>query len=180
MNLNEPSTRQRLAEFVARAAGARSAAIVALERMSGGAVQENWALDVEVDGEPRCWVLRTDAQATVRESVTRAQEFAVLKAVHAGDVLAPEPLYLCEDPAVSGRTFFIMQRLPGVTAGHKITRDAALVPDPRRLAREVAANLARLHRIEPPHQVRQQRSDRCWSHGRPHSNANTISRSRRI
>ena len=151
MNLNEPSTRQRLAEFVARAAGARSVAIVALERMSGGAVQENWALDVEVDGEARGWVLRTDAQATVRESVTRAQEFAVLKAVHAADVLAPEPLYLCEDPAVSGRTFFIMQRLPGVTAGHKITRDTALVPDPRRLAREVAANLARLHRIEPPH-----------------------------
>ena len=41
-----------------------------------------------------------------------------------------------------------MERLPGVAAGHKVTRDPQLVPDPARLARELAANLARLHRIE--------------------------------
>jgi aminoglycoside phosphotransferase (APT) family kinase protein len=119
--------------------------------MSGGAVQENWALDVDLDGEIRRWVLRTDARAGVRESLTRAQEFAVLKVTHAADVLAPEPLYLCEDPGVTGGPFFIMQRLPGVTAGHKVTRDPGLVPEPARLAREVAANLARLHRLRPPH-----------------------------
>jgi aminoglycoside phosphotransferase (APT) family kinase protein len=151
VNLNEPDTRQRLGDFIARASGARSAAIVVLERMSGGAVQENWALDVELGGELRRWVLRTDAQATVRESLTRAQEFAVLGIAHAADVFAPEPLYLCEDPAVTGRLFFIMQRLPGVAAGHKVTRDPKLVPDPARLAVELAGNLARLHRIRPPH-----------------------------
>ena len=150
VNLNESSTRQRLAEFIARAAGARGARVVALERMSGGAVQENWALDVELDGAARRWVLRTDAQATVRESLTRAQEFAVLKVAHAAGVAAPEPLFLCEDPAVTGRAFFIMQRLPGIAAGHKVTRDPKIVPDPARLAREVAANLARLHRVAPP------------------------------
>jgi aminoglycoside phosphotransferase (APT) family kinase protein len=137
--------------FIARASGARSASIVALERMSGGAVQENWALDVALDGEPRRWVLRTDARATVPDSLTRAQEFAVLKVAHAADVRAPEPLYLCEDASVTGRLFFIMQRLPGVAAGHKVTRDAKLVPDPAGLARELAANLARLHRVKAPH-----------------------------
>src|SRR5262245_52975728 len=110
--------------------------------MSGGAVQENWALDVEVDGGIGRWVLRTDARATVRESLSRAQEYAVLEAVQAAQVLAPAPLYVCEDPAVTGQPFFIMQRLPGVTAGHKVTRDAGVVPEPARLAREVAANLA--------------------------------------
>jgi aminoglycoside phosphotransferase (APT) family kinase protein len=150
VNLDQSTARQRLSEFVARAASAPNATLVALARMSGGAVQENWALDVELDGELRRWVLRTDAQATVRESLTRAQEFAVLKAVHAANVFAPEPLYLCEDSAVTGRPFFIMQRLPGIAAGYKVTRDAQLVPDPARLARELAANLARLHRITPP------------------------------
>jgi aminoglycoside phosphotransferase (APT) family kinase protein len=87
----------------------------------------------------------------VRESLTRAQEFAVLKVAHAARVLAPEPLYLCEDAAVTGGAFFIMQRLPGIAAGHRVTRDAVLVPEPARLAREVAANLARLHRVQPPH-----------------------------
>lgn len=148
-NLNDPATRQRLAEFVARAAGARNASIIALEQMSGGAVQENWALDVDVDGELRRWVLRTDARAAVRESLTRAQEYAVLKIAHASNVFAPEPLHLCEDPSVTGRLFFIMQRLPGVAAGHRVTRDEKLVPDPGQLARELAANLARLHRIKP-------------------------------
>ena len=151
MNLNDPATRQRLADFIARAAGARNATVVSLERMSGGAVQENWALDVDLDGDAQRWVLRTDAQATVRESLTRAEEFAVLTVAHAADVLAPEPRFLCEDSAVTGQPFFVMQRLPGVTAGHKVTRDSQLVPDPARLAREVAANLARLHRIKPPH-----------------------------
>ena len=149
MNLNDPSTQQRLAEFIARAAGARQAAIIALEQMSGGAVQENWALDVELDGELRRWVLRTDARAAVRESLARAQEYAVLKIAHAANVFAPEPVYLCDDASVTGRLFFIMQRLPGVAAGHRITRDSTLVPDPPQLARELAANLARLHQIEP-------------------------------
>lgn len=149
MTLGETSTQQRLAEFIARAAGGHGAVIAALERMSGGAVQENWALDVKLDGELRRWVLRTDAKATVRESLTRAQEFAVLKIAHAANVLAPEPLFLCNDLAVTGRLFFIMERLPGVAAGHKVTRDSKLVPDGGSLARELAANLARLHQIKP-------------------------------
>ena len=151
MTLGETSTRQRLAEFIAHAAGGHDVAIVALERMSGGAVQENWALDVELDGKLRHWVLRTDATATVRESLTRAQEFAVLKIAHEAKVLAPEPLFLCNDLAVTGRLLFVMERLAGVAAGHRITRDAKLVPDGARLARELAANLARLHRITPAH-----------------------------
>lgn len=151
MTFSEKSTRQRLARFIACASGAREAAIDLLEPMSGGAVQENWALDVELDGRPRHWVLRTDAVATVRESLARAQEFAVLKIAHEANVLAPEPLFLCDDPAVIGRLFFIMERLPGVAGGHRLTRDPKLVPDARRLAGELAANLARLHRITPGH-----------------------------
>ncbi|MCC7485205.1 MAG: phosphotransferase family protein [Burkholderiales bacterium] len=151
MRLDDPETRRRLEDFIRGASGAATVAIAVLERMSGGAVQENWALDVRLDGEPRRWVLRTDAAATVRESLTRAQEFAVLRAVHDGGVLAPQPLYLCEDTAVTGRQFFIMTRLPGVAAGHRVTRETTLVPDPALLARQLAANLARLHRIRPPH-----------------------------
>jgi aminoglycoside phosphotransferase (APT) family kinase protein len=146
-SLTDPATRERLAAFIEGAAGAGTAEVAALERMSGGAVQENWALDVRLDGELRHWVLRTDAAAVVPASLTRAQEFAVLEAVHPAQVLAPAPLYLCEDRAVTGRQFFIMERLPGVAAAHRITRDPQLVADPARLAGELAANLARLHGV---------------------------------
>lgn len=151
MKLDEPAIRERLQAFIASASGCVEARIVGLERMSGGAVQENWALDVEIGGRLVNWVLRTDAPAAVRESASRAQEFAVLQAMQGADVLAPRALYLCDEPAITGRRFFIMERLPGVAAGHRVTRDRALVPDPGRLARELAANLARLHRIKPPH-----------------------------
>lgn len=99
MDLNDSATRQRLAEFIARAAHARSARSLALGRIADGAIQENWALDAELTGGPRSgtqsWVLRADARAAVRESLTRAQEFAVLQVAHAADLYAPRPLWLC-------------------------------------------------------------------------------------
>lgn len=147
--------RQRLADFICKAAGAERARISSLERMSGGAVQQNWALDVDVTGGAhsgvQAWVLRMDAPARVAESLSRAEEFRVLQAMHEARVLAPRPLWLCEDPSVAGSPFFIMERLPGVAAGHRVARDASLTPDRGRLARELAGNLARIHGIEPGH-----------------------------
>ena len=146
---------ERLESFVLEAAGAARARISPLQRMSGGAVQQNWAVDAELTGGPLAgnqrWVLRMDAPASVAESLTRNEEFRVLKAMQEADVLAPRPLWSCEDGRVMGRPFFIMQRLPGIAAGHKLARDASLVPDRSRLARELALNLARIHSVEPQH-----------------------------
>jgi aminoglycoside phosphotransferase (APT) family kinase protein len=148
MQLNE-ATQKRLSRYIRQATGANRAHVVRLERMSGGAVQQNWALDTELDGKLHAWVLRTDAAATVRESLTRAEEFAVLQAMQHAGVFAPKALYLCEDASLMGRPFFIMERLQGVAAGHRVTRDPSMVPDPDRLARQLAQNLARLHRVRP-------------------------------
>src|SRR5688572_28636126 len=147
--------RERLAVFIRNASGAHGVSITALERMSGGAVQENWALDAQVSGGPfagpQRWVLRMDAPASVAESLARSEEFRVLGAMQEARVPAPRPLWLCEDGAIMGSAFFIMERLPGVAAGHKVARDPGLVPDRGRLARELAATLARIHSVKPPH-----------------------------
>lgn len=152
---NDEAARQRLANFIRKACGADQVRITRLERMSGGAVQQNWALDAEIEGGPhggaRSWVLRMDAPARVAESLTRSEEFRVLAAMHEARVLAPQPLWLCEDASVAGAPFFVMERLPGVAAGHKVARDPHLVPDRARIARELAANLARIHSIQLPH-----------------------------
>jgi aminoglycoside phosphotransferase (APT) family kinase protein len=156
MNADE-STRARLARFIAHASSAERTTVALLERMSGGAVQQNWALDVRNVGGPhagaQCWVLRIDAPAALAESLARSQEFRVLQAMHAAKVLAPRPLWLCEDALVAGGAFFIMERLPGVAAGYKVARDAQLVPDRGRLARELAANLACIHSVKPGAQL---------------------------
>lgn len=150
---NDESARARLAQFIAHASGARSTGVSLLERMSGGAVQQNWALDVHnVGGRfpgAHRWVLRMDAPAAVDESLTRSQEFRVLQVMHEAGVLAPRPLWSCEDTSVAGAAFFVMERLPGVAAGHRVARDALLVPDRARLARELAINLARIHTVKP-------------------------------
>lgn len=152
MMTGDDATRHRLETFVRDAAGADRVTIGTLERMSGGAVQQNWAIDADVTRGASTireyWVLRIDAPAKVAESLTRAQEFRVLQSMHDARVLAPRPLWLCEDAAVAGRTFFIMERLCGVASGYKVARDPTLVPDRSRLARELAANLARIHSVK--------------------------------
>lgn len=128
--------------------------VTTFERLPGGAIQDNWTLDVEIDGGP--WqgthglVLRTDAPSGVAVSLTRAQEFEVLSVAYAGGVTAPKPLFLCRDLEVIGRVFFLMQRMRGLAAGHRLTREALLVPDADALAESLGANLARIHAIRPP------------------------------
>ncbi|MGE5169471.1 MAG: phosphotransferase family protein, partial [Rudaea sp.] len=98
----------------------------------------------------RAFVLRTDAPSRVASSLTRRQEYAVLQVAHAAGVKAPRPLFFCEDQAVIGREFFVMERLPGIAAAHRLTREPALVPDANALAYALGANLAHIHGIRPP------------------------------
>src|SRR5258708_2234114 len=100
--------------------------VTSFERLPGGAIQDNWTLDVEIEGGP--WqgahglVLRTDAPSGVAASLTRAQEFEVLRVAHAEGVIAPKPLFLCRDLDVIGRVFFLMQRVRGLAPGHRLPR----------------------------------------------------------
>ena len=144
--------RERVIRFLAQAAQASHVEVLRWERLSGGAIQENIALDVRVEGgafagEHR-WVVRTDASSAVSVSHSRPEEFALLAAAHAAGVKVPRPLWLCDDGA--GPAFFVMARVPGMTAGHRLVKDDALVPDRALLARELGENLARVHAIAPP------------------------------
>jgi aminoglycoside phosphotransferase (APT) family kinase protein len=143
-----------LAGWLARAMQADRVRIGRYERLSGGAIQGNFALDIDVAGGAyaghHALVLRSDAPSGVAASLSRAQEFAVLRAVHAAGVLAPQPLFHCGDRDVIGREFFVMRRIAGVAAGRRLAGDASLVPDGAALARELGANLARIHALVPP------------------------------
>lgn len=146
--------RESLARYLCHAAQASRLTIERIELLNGGAIQENWALSVAVDGGAHAgrhdWVLRTDAPSSVTASLGRAQEYAVLCRARAAGVKVPAPLWLCRDMAVAGRAFFVMERLKGTAAGHRLTRGSELVPDGAALAKELGANLARLHTITPP------------------------------
>lgn len=143
-----------LAAWLRRQMRADDVRITRYAPLHGGAIQDNSLLDVDVDGGPwhgsHALVLRTDAPTGIAASLTRRQEYAVLRVAHAAGVTAPRPLFLCDDAKVLGRDFFVMERLPGLAAGHRLTREAALVPDPDALASALGANLARIHALRPP------------------------------
>lgn len=124
--------------------------IEALSRMSGGAIQQNWALDVERGGAAERWVLRTDNPGTLAVSLPRGHEFALLRAAHAAGARAPEPLRLCEDASVIGAPFFLMRRAEGVAAAHALARRAREGGPDAALVEGFGAALARIHAIRPP------------------------------
>ncbi|MFO1067501.1 MAG: phosphotransferase family protein [Geminicoccaceae bacterium] len=143
-----------LAAWMAPALAAEAVAVERLERLGGGAIQENWALDAMVRGGPHAGtlrlVLRTSSPSGVAVSWGRAEEFAILRVAHGAGVLAPEPLALCTDEAVIGRTFYLMRRLPGEARGAKLVRDPAVLAQGEALVTEVGRQMARLHRVTPP------------------------------
>ena len=143
---------QAVAAFIAGAAQASRATVAIVGRLSGGAIQENWAIDVEIADGPEAGryeaVLRSDAVSGIAESWPRAKEYALIAAAHAAGVMVPRPLWLEPTGSVIGRPFYVMQQIKGTAQGRKLLR--SLEPEAGdALAHRLGAELAKLHRIQP-------------------------------
>jgi aminoglycoside phosphotransferase (APT) family kinase protein len=138
-----------LAQFLSRALGAERVAIKNFAKLGGGAIQENWALDVDVEGVAHNLVLRTNSPSGVAVSHSRADEFALLSAAQAAGVTVPAPVALCTDAAVIGKPFYVMRRVVGTAAGHILVRDDKWRGDRVALAERLGRELARIHTIKP-------------------------------
>jgi aminoglycoside phosphotransferase (APT) family kinase protein len=145
---------ERLTRFLAERTGARAARIEALAPLSGGAIQENWRLDAVLAGGTldgrQALVMRMDAPTGVPFSLTRAQEFAVLRAAFAAGVAVPEPLLLNDDAVLLGRPFYLMRHAAGIAAGHRLVRQDLDAARREALVERLGAELARIHTIRPP------------------------------
>lgn len=145
-----------LRSWLCYAASADDVDITLAKSLSGGAIQENWLLECTFTGGGmpgrRALVLRSDAASAVASSLPRAEEFKVLRAAFTAGVSVPEPLWLCEDTAVTGRAFYLMPRIGGVALGSKVVKDLSLGGDRKALGRNLAEELAKIHGIEPGHE----------------------------
>lgn len=143
-----------LARWLERHLPAEAVTVAAARRLGGGAIQENWRVDLEIVGGERhgrhALVLRTSAPSGVAVSWSREQEFAVLQVAHRAGVTVPEPWLCCAEPAVIGRPFYLMRWQPGDARGHKLVRDPAVLAAGDRLVAQLAQELAALHRVAPP------------------------------
>jgi aminoglycoside phosphotransferase (APT) family kinase protein len=142
-----------LGEFLSGALGAERVVIRNFAKLGGGAIQENWALDLDVEGGShagaRDLVLRTNSPSGVAVSHSRADEFALLSAAHAAGVTVPAPIALCTDATVIGKPFYVMRRVGGTAAGHILVRDDKWRGDRVALAEQLGRELARIHTIKP-------------------------------
>jgi aminoglycoside phosphotransferase (APT) family kinase protein len=124
--------------------------VTSLQRLKGGAIQENWLVETIVGGDPRGFVIRKDAPAVIDASLTRRNEFLLLRRAHAAGVTVPEPVAFCDDPEVFGGPFALVARVPGVGLGPRVVKDLSLAADRPGLTRRLGAELARIHAIRPP------------------------------
>ena len=124
-----------------------------IEKLSGGAIQENWLLKLQITGGShdghQSWVLRTDAASAVAVSNSRSDEFRLLRAAFLQGVTVPEPLYFCSDNAVLGQPFFIMTAMPGQAQARKLVRSPGLAEQGLELVAQLGHIMAKLHSITP-------------------------------
>jgi hypothetical protein len=85
-----------IGQFIAEAGGAQNAYISRPVLLPGGAIRQNWGFHARLTGGPfdgeHELVLRTDAPTGIASSLSRVEEFAVLRAARAAGVSVPEPL----------------------------------------------------------------------------------------
>jgi aminoglycoside phosphotransferase (APT) family kinase protein len=135
-------------DFLRRETGGRSVTAKLVGRLGGGAIQENWAIDLDIDGKLVPAVLRADAPSGIDESWGKEQEFALLKVAHEAGMKAPQALWLEPTGTVIGQPFHLTTRLPGSADPRKLVR-ALEEEEGDALARELGAELAKLHRLLP-------------------------------
>ena len=77
------------------------------------------------------------------------REYRVLRAVHPHYWQAPRPIAVCEDPAVLGAPFFLMERRRGVVLREAIPAPLLDVPDPAgRISEAFLQSLVELHAVD--------------------------------
>lgn len=143
-----------LEHFVCYQSSADSVLIHRLKRLGGGAIQENYALDLTIKGGPlagdHAWVLRTDSPSSLAISLSRAEEFAVLSSAFLAGATVPEPLWLHRDKGELGKDFYLMKRVAGDASGRALVRTERSVEQRRELLKQLGASLASVHSVKPP------------------------------
>lgn len=145
--------RDSLAGWIASAIGADKVTIDGADLLPGGAVQENWRLDVTVEGGTRAgrhrWVMRTDAPARLAQSLDRLAEFRCIEAAFGAGVRVAAPIAVHPGADLIGRPFAIQEMVTGSAQARRIVRDPELATFGELLAGELGTELAKIHKVRP-------------------------------
>ncbi|MEL6227344.1 MAG: phosphotransferase family protein [Pseudomonadota bacterium] len=149
----DPEKLAPLEGYLAHVWQASRIAVSNVALLSGGAVQENWAMTIAVDGGQlpgrHDVVLRTDARASLPVSLDRRAEVAVIEAAFDAGVSVPQPILNCEDGAIIGAPFLIQRRITGTANARTLARAKDREAWSTDVVFAIGAELARVHQITP-------------------------------
>ena len=126
--------------------GSRELALGPTPLLSGGAVQRNWRLDLEIDGQVRAFVLRAGPDLPLPESRSKSEEFMVLIQAHEKGLPVAEPFWLEPTGSVIGREFIVSEFRRGNADRNKLFSNAARAS----VLDQLASTLARIHAMSVP------------------------------
>lgn len=139
--------RHDLTVFMTNETGA-TIQITQLTPLAGGASRESWLVELMMDGQPEKLVLRKDLPTTLhKEALTRRQEYEIMQSAYDADVKVARMRFLCDDKAVLGMPFFLMDYVEGVSIGRKVMTAPELEHARGVLAEQMAEQLALIHTI---------------------------------
>lgn len=119
---------------------------VTIEKFAGG--QSNPTYKIVCDGQVRLVLRKKPAGALLPSAHAVEREYRVTRALAATAVPVARPLLLCEDVAILGTPFFVMEHVPGRNFWHAHLPDSA--PAERAaLYDQMNRVLAALHQIDP-------------------------------
>lgn len=122
-----------------------------LRSMAGGASQETWQFDMQVEtgewqGRHALVVRRPLGGKIYRDALDLEREYRVLEAAYASGVPVPRPYGFVRD--LLGRPAALLARLEGETIGRKIVQDAALAGAREKLPAQMGRALAQIHAVD--------------------------------
>lgn len=146
--LSPDELRARLAAYLAAQTG-EAVDIPIIMPLAGGASRDSWMFSAQFnDTAPQKFVLRRDLPTTMNDqALTRPQEFAVMQVAHQHGVKVARVRWLCEDTAVLGLPFFIMDFVEGISVGRKVMTAPDLAHARTVLPQQMAEQLALIHRL---------------------------------
>jgi aminoglycoside phosphotransferase (APT) family kinase protein len=150
----DPEHLEPLQNWLSTELGADKLTIENAELLGGGAIGENWRLDVTVADGPqagtRSWALRTDAASRMAMSHDRANEYYCLKAAHEAGACVPEPIAVSRDETLIGAPFAVVGLLTGEAQGRHLVRDPDIQKNGDVLGECLGRELAKIHSVIPP------------------------------
>jgi len=126
------------------------AVLTATQRLSGGASQELWALDVQTAAGPTRLILRRNPGGSIKRETAAGMETEarLMQLAQATGTPVPPIVHVLrpQDELGSG---FLMQFIPGETLARRLLRDAEYAEARKVLPGQIGAAAARIHQIDP-------------------------------